>query len=674
MLVGTDPLSSFWKMLSKYFSLLLVAIAGVHGDKRCIDTSGEGNQDQGDEDSTPGRRLLPAVHWDVDTSLLDNLVPIAPENPCNMYYGVDGVTCLPLQLIRSNFNQLTRLLISDPSEQGYFGFLTYHFSYAVVVLDHSSLVTVKYDQSTGEIRVEFASEEAFYMASGSWSVEEGLILAVFADGCATTKNDRCYFNSQGLYLDEANLVIIVTGMPQDPDSMAVLGEAEWGYYEPQPSGSAGNSGGNGVSPDSGTPGAGTGGPDDPNISTDTFGDRTRCVAPVDTIYGLPTACLGDYFDLDLDDQQGYADVETDAVFQSFLSELDPEESQDGELPTKMVRSLRRRGWLDGIKNGLKKAWNGAKNLATAAYNGVKQALTFAPSFNKDFPFQVPNPSSNEAGAKTPKDSSIKQVQSPWGDALLLKSFGNEAEMKDKQGKSGYLNIYCVGCGVKGNVNIAGRAKWNPLDGGFTQGEVELKADLNIVLKLGIDAKLKYQKDFNNVIFETGLPSLSYGVVIIGPRVGFGTRASFVTAAEGQLLAGAEMGLSNAHIILDFVTPSNTKTSGWEPYFKPVFEASGSIMLSAELGLPIFIKCGVKIASWDKNVGITEEPSIKATAQVAASVGLQGSGFAAGFSETDGCTGISTQISWRNRLFYNILDTEKSIFDTNDKLLKQGCIE
>lgn len=80
-------------MLSKYFSLLLVAIAGVHGDKRCIDTPGEGNQDQGDEDSTPGRRLLPAVHWDVDTSLLDNLVPIAPENPCNMYYGVDGMTC-----------------------------------------------------------------------------------------------------------------------------------------------------------------------------------------------------------------------------------------------------------------------------------------------------------------------------------------------------------------------------------------------------------------------------------------------------------------------------------------------------------------------------------------------------------------------------------------------------
>lgn len=73
-------------MLFVYFGLLLTATVGVHGDKRCIDTSGEW-----DDDSTPGRRLLPGVHWAVDTTRLDNLVPIAPEAPCDMYYGVDGM-------------------------------------------------------------------------------------------------------------------------------------------------------------------------------------------------------------------------------------------------------------------------------------------------------------------------------------------------------------------------------------------------------------------------------------------------------------------------------------------------------------------------------------------------------------------------------------------------------
>ncbi|KAH8776719.1 hypothetical protein F5883DRAFT_640402 [Diaporthe sp. PMI_573] len=352
--------------------------------------------------------------------------------------------------------------------------------FAVVVLDHSSLVIAKYGRTTEELRIEFESEQAFSMATGSWSVEGRLILVAYADGCATTKNDRCYCNYQGLYIDEANLVIIATSLPQDPDFMAILGDAEWGYWEPRPS----------------VKGLGLALAlalefRDSDALTDTFGDRTRCVAPVDTVFGLPTACLGDYFDLDLDDQQSYADVDSNTQFQAFLSELDPEEGQGGELPAKLVRSLHRRGILGGVASGLGKIWNGGKKLLGSVYNGVKESLSFAPSFNKDFPFQIPNPSSNDAGAKTPKDTSIKQ----------------------------------------GNVNIGGRAKWNPLDGGFTQGEVELKAGLNIIFKLGVDAKLKYQKDFNNVIFETGLPSLSYGVVIIGPRVGFGTRASFVAAAE-----------------------------------------------------------------------------------------------------------------------------------------------
>ena len=50
-----------------------------------------------------------------------------------------------------------------------------------------------------------------------------------------------------------------------------------------------------------------------------------------TIYGLPTACLGEYFDVGLDDQQGYVDVNSNPILQAFLAELDLEEAQDGEL-------------------------------------------------------------------------------------------------------------------------------------------------------------------------------------------------------------------------------------------------------------------------------------------------------------------------------------------------------
>ncbi len=237
-----------------------------------------------------------------------------------------------------------------------------------------------------------------------------------------------------------------------------------------------------------------------------------------------------------------------------------------------------------------------------------------------------------------------------------------------------MNVFCVGCGVSGHASVAGRASWTPF-GGFTQGQVEMHADVQFVFKLGIDAQMTYQKEFSNALLRLGLPGLTYGVVTIGPWVEVGSTVTLDAEANGRLLAGAEMGLQAAHVLVDFINPSNSQKDGWEPYFKPVFEAEGEIMLSASLGLPMGLKCGLQIASFSKSVGIINEPSIKGTAQVAASVGLSTSGsFAAGFKDTNGCTGISTQISWRNKLYVDVLGlTQLNIYDTNDKLLAQNCI-
>lgn len=303
-------------MLYKFF-LLVVATHGVLGDKRCIVNDGES-----EEDPFLGTYLLPAAHWDVDQTYVDNLIPIKAEDPCPMYYGVDGKLC---SRRRSVTMSLIPSLLTDPCEEGYFGFLTYYFSSPVVVLDHSSLVTAQYT-SDGSLKVEFSSSEAFAKASATWSVDGGLILAVNGEGCATSKNDRCYYNCQGLMIDETNQVIVASGWAQDPESLAVQGEAEWGYWKPRadnpfcsPEGSApgegsGQTGGSGSTDgsDSGLGGSDTGSgnptpnPTAPSVPEESniFGVRPRCRAPVDTTYGLPTACLGEYFDVDLDDQQG----------------------------------------------------------------------------------------------------------------------------------------------------------------------------------------------------------------------------------------------------------------------------------------------------------------------------------------------------------------------------------
>lgn len=154
-----------------------------------------------------------------------------------------------------------------------------------------------------------------------------------------------------------------------------------------------------------------------------------------------------------------------------------------------------------------------------------------------------------------------------------------------------------------------------------------------------------------------------------------SRVGLEAAGNGRLLAGAEFGLKKAQATLDLISPSKSSKSGWTPYFQPVFQADGEIMLGAELGLPIGLKVGVKVLTFEKSLGLYDEPSIKATAQLAATVGLTTSGsFAAGFKDVNGCTGISTQVSWRNRVWIDILGlTNVNLLDSGDNKLAQNCI-
>ncbi|KAL2881570.1 hypothetical protein SGCOL_003137 [Colletotrichum sp. CLE4] len=401
-----------------------------------------------------------------------------------------------------------------------------------------------------------------------------------------------------------------------------------------------------------------------------------CEAPADTKYGLPSACLGAYFDEDLDEDLGYTQLSAESL--KFVQEIAPQFNQES-IPEEFKYDIDPEDSFWKQRRYLRKRWfrsffNKIVQPLKAVYQATQQALSIGGSINKEIYWHLPNPKSSNPDDKTLSDPKTKQVQSPWGDSILLKALGSQEDDPDKK-VNGYMNIFCVGCGAFGNAKIAGRARWTPI-GGFLEGEVDIRTDIKFVLKIGIDAQITYKQEFYNDLINVALPGLTYGVVNIGPRISVGSRVEVEAAAKGKLLAGAEMGLQDAHVLIDFVNSANSKKSGWEPYFKPVFEAEGELMLSTSLGLPIGIKCGLQIASWDKSVGIIDEPSIKGVAQVAASIGLsETGGFSAGFKDTNGCTGISTQISWRNRLYIDILGSKQiPLLDTNDRPLAQGCIE
>lgn len=589
-------------------------------------------------------------------------------------------------------------------------------------MDHSDQLTISYED--GVLTISFNSDEAFENARKTWDFDGDFVLISNLDGCGDD-GDRCYFRVSSFSFKAG--IIIAYGSAQHPDELINKGYTEWGWWTPRDGSGSGSNGGssggsNGNGGSNGGSGGGSGrassfsrsltptatgnaGPSRapssamPTGTSSDFGSQVGqlCVADPDNVNDLPAACFGERFDVDLDNNLGWTDLSQQYI--SFLDQVAPGRNHNQRRSNygSNMGPLYKRGRNDPLGLLSKRCWPSFLCEAidtyivqpvSNAWQAIQQATTISGSINQDISWVIPDPDA----ANDIEDGDAKQVESPWGDSILLKSFqvgGDEEEEggdkkkevkrqdddEDEDGLSGYLNIFCVGCGVSGSASIAGRASWTPL-GGFTEGQVEMHVDVKFVLQLGIDAQLTYSQTFENELFNVGLPGLSYGVITIGPFITLGTKVELEAAAKGQILAGAEMGLQDAHVLIDFINPSNSDQSGWEPYFKPVFEASGSIELSASLGLPMGVRCGIQVASWDKSLGLIDEPSIKGTAQVAASIGLDDDGgLSAGFDDTDGCVGIATQLSWRNQLYVDVFGFDQiDLWDTGDMTLARGCIE
>jgi hypothetical protein len=561
----------------------------------------------------------------------------------------------------------------DPAESGNFAFLTYYFDQPSVNLDQCGQVQDVAYSSSG-LSVTFKSAAAYRIARDTWARDDGMVLITYTEGCgAYDHEDRCYFKVTGLTYSDAARTVLARGTPGHPADLVSKGESEWGWWTPEEEDADAVSAAQSGAAFSWDPSAATPTPTPTPEST----PRTRsgCVARPDTEHGLPTACFGKLFDTELDDRIGRGAL--DQAQRAFL-EAAAEPDSDG---------LDRRGcgWFckafNKVKKGVKKAFEKVKDVVENVIDHVKdvvedvkdkveQAVTFDQAFDHDLAYKLPDP--NDPLTSLLIGKHLVETASPWGPAVLLTSLSAPAGVAGVAGDvdaDARLDVYCVRCGVSGTARVAGRATWTPL-GGVTEARVELRNDMRVLLQLGVDARAAVRHSFETELFGVGLPGLSFGVVTVGPYVSVGAKVGLEAAAAGRVLAGAEVNLQDARVVLDLVRREETRADGWRPAIKPVFEVEGDVVLAASLGLPVGIKCGLKIASFDLSAGIVDEPSIKAVAQARGSVGLK----EGGFEEVDGCTGISSQLSWRNHLYAAVTGLKPmSIHDTGDMPLARGCV-
>jgi hypothetical protein len=272
---------------------------------------------------------------------------------------------------------------------------------------------------------------------------------------------------------------------------------------------------------------------------------------------------------------------------------------------------------------------------------------------------------------------------------LLKSFGTQPEERidpvtkksaTKVTSGKYVNIYCVKCGMSGGARIAGNITIDGLNG-ITAGEASVNLDMTAGLGLGIDAQAVYQKNIKTNLYGVPLSPFTLGFVTVGPFLSIGTDVTFTANATGSILARAEFSIARAAWKYDFVKGQSTQT-GFKPEFRPSVEAEGQLSLSAEIGLPISLELGITTfngcTKCKGSVGLVEEPGLKVEATIAFEGALSPKQKSIGLKAIDNCTGISTQLSFNNKVSaaangFGIAEKTWTLHNTGEIPIKGWCI-
>ncbi|KAI4850551.1 hypothetical protein E4T44_02677 [Aureobasidium sp. EXF-8845] len=588
--------------------------------------------------------VQPAVHWDYPLDNLDNLIP---SRNASLYYG-----------------------LADPKVEHPFASVVTDLTHDTVILDHSSYVSDTSCSADG-ILVSFSTTQAFNLACDSWaSVSTGLVLSTYVDGChGDSENQRTFWLIASLSFDNKTLTIkAVVDEELGIGSIAYTVDLIWGTYTPGSNGSpaigvsTSSAGGAKASSTytskSGASNTLTGAV--PTRTSTSSGNGTlygsSCgAAPSSVVDGLPAIDCGDAdFDSRLDDRIGYLDT-TSGNYASSVSDFLPNVKlsaddlvdDDVNLARRDFARLQKRGFFGDLYDGVVSIGNtivdkgkevgtfiakgaevvvdvgvGAGKLAIGAVRSVPILGTgldaVAGGALKDFSDFNPSISGSQSFNYGPPADD----DSPWGKAASI--YSKKKDFKDDKGGV-EINLYCVDCGVKGSVSMAGQAKWNLKDG-LQSLDAGVNANIEAGVHLGLAASASYKDEKTAKIINQPLPKVGVAVgklFTAGVYISVDAKAAVDVAAEGQVLVGVVMKIPNFEAKLNlYDAQSSTKSSvtGFTPEFTKRFEARGKLSAQLTLSLPIAINAGIEIPplSLKRTLALIEEPSVYGNTTIAAS--------------------------------------------------------
>ncbi|KAI4868074.1 hypothetical protein F4820DRAFT_445428 [Hypoxylon rubiginosum] len=644
----------------------------------------------------PIATLLPAIPSDHDGSDITHLTPKDSGSGSPIHYAQE----------------------STPGSAGIYAVAIPRWTAPSIVLDHSALVISVTVAPNGDLIIVFSDLAALEHALANWNHEK-IIFVTYTEGCGDYDlGQRCYFSATEIIFDSGSLSATAAGQAKAIEELVSDVNLVWGTYGNQR-----------VAYGTGTASATTISPTSTDSPSSTYysispTETTTCVPPVDTKYGLPTACLGPYFDDDLDEGLGYLEAGNfsyGSLVESILFDdegevtkrwvvFDKISSGASKLADTAKTSIKNTG--ERVKGAAQSVKKNVVKVATKVYEVGKTVvevggniLTGQPNkFEKDFDKLIlPLAAKECSDAKTADEKKkvanackpkggAKIVESPWGDAILIKTIGSLPASTDlrpsgskKQttvNKGNFISFYCVKCGLTGSLKTSGNITIE-VTKGITDGHFVADLNLEIGVGLGVYAQYYREDTFRNNLYDVPVTPFTIGFASIGPVISIGTELKFSVNMTGSALARADISLARAKYHYDW-KKGGASSTGFTPQFKPTFEAEGSVEIAVQFGVPVGLELAVTTFNGCEKckgaVGVETIPSIKAAAAVAvqASYNATDKSFDSGLKPTNNCSGISTTISVKNDVnaFYNgfgLVKGSKSLLNGTDHIIASYCI-
>ena len=280
-------------------------------------------------------------------------------------------------------------------------------------------------------------------------------------------------------------------------------------------------------------------------------------------------------------------------------------------PAPEYKPVLKRGIFSDVTGGAKSVVSDAtSDVDSAVHQGISFAETVAADAKSALASigQDVESALSQGASKTftrPIDAHPTDLTgSPWGQQKELFS------LRD-------FNMYCVDCGLKGQVIIGGKIAFSITQMQLIHSQINVNGDLDLALGAGFTAEQNWIPIpiYDKPLFEQGLPGLSItDIISIGPSVSISAQIQAVLMASGTMLTTFEASWKNFSATIDMVHPKQSTGSGFKPELNHNVSASGNFSVKLNFGIPFSLNFGLDIPPLGKwghlDVSISNTPELQ----------------------------------------------------------------